>query len=467
MSLNAVSAVAADGGADQAVEADYLVLGAGVAGLAAAAGLGEGAVVVERESRPGGLVRTECFDGWWFDHVLHLLHFADDAVLRRLWPLLGDVLAPCPPVAWIDCEAGTVRYPFQLNLGGLDPAAAARCLADYAHACFAPQTDPAPPRDFESLLRRTFGDGICELFLLPYNRKMWRRPLDSLAPSGFVWNVSRPTFVQAVEGVVRPNQSREAYNSRAFYPRPPADAPCRGMEVLSRALAQQVASLHLETRVERIDPAARTVLARRHGRTVRYRYREGCLCTLPLPAAMRMCAGAPDALRRQAAELRHNLVYTAAFRVRGPRPDAPGLWRYYADEAVPFTRLVFMTEMDPLSAPPDGWGVMAELTHPAEAPHPAPQAVLASARAGLHRVGALGPGCEIVGEHLLVADPAYVVFTPASQAVVRGCREWLEGQGISTVGRYGRWEYSSMAQVMGDAFAWADARSAAVPAGAA
>jgi protoporphyrinogen oxidase len=446
-------------------DTEFLILGGGVAGLAAAAELGGRAVVLEREARPGGLVRTECFDGYWFDHVLHLLHVADGEAQGRMERLLGDALAPCPPVAWVECAAGTVRYPFQLNLGGLEPDAAVRCLADYARACFEPDAGP-PPVDFEALLRRTFGESMCELFFFPYNRKMWRRPLDSLAPSGFVWNVARPAFEQAVRGALEPNVDREAYNSRAFYPRPPADAPVRGMEVLSRALAGRVAHLHLGTAVEEIDPAARTATGRRGGASLRYRYSEGCLCTLPLPAAIRMCAGAPNDLRAAAAALPHNLVFTAAFSIRGPRPEAPGLWRYHADESVPFTRLVFMTELDPLTAPPEGWGVMAEITHPAEAPRPSAEQVLASARDGLRRVNALPAGCEIVAEHLLVADPAYVVFTPDSQDVVRRCREFLDSAGISTVGRYGRWEYSSMAQVMADGAAWAEARLAGAGAGA-
>lgn len=441
-------------------EAEFLILGGGIAGLAAAAELGNRAVVVEREARPGGLVRTECFDGYWFDHVLHLLHVPDDGTQRRMEDLLGDMLAPCPPVAWIETAAGTVRYPFQLNLGGLDRETAVRCLADYARACFAPP-DPSPPADFESLLRRTFGAAICEIFLLPYNRKVWRRPLDSLAPSGFVWNVARPSFEDALRGGLEPNVAREAYNSRAFYPRPPAGAPLRGMEVLSQALAAQTACLHLETVVERIDPATRTVAARRGGERVEYRFVEECLCTLPLPTAIRLCAGVPDDLRRKADSLLHNVVFTAAFSIRGPRPDAPGQWRYHADESVPFTRLVYMTELDPLAAPPEGWGVMAEITHPAEAPRPAREEILAAAREGLRQVGALPAGCEIVGEHLMVADPAYVVFTPESQDVVHRCRAFLEQAGISTVGRYGRWEYSSMAQVMNDAFGWARPRSAA------
>ncbi len=85
-------------------EVDYLILGAGLSGLTAAHTLGDrcpaaDVVVLERDETPGGLVRTDCFDGYWFDHVLHLLHLAEPKTETRIKQLLGDDLAPCPPVA--------------------------------------------------------------------------------------------------------------------------------------------------------------------------------------------------------------------------------------------------------------------------------------------------------------------------------------------------------------------------------
>ncbi|MGI8921240.1 MAG: NAD(P)-binding protein [Solirubrobacteraceae bacterium] len=45
-------------------DVDVLVLGAGLGGLAVAAELGEQAVVLEREERPGGIVKTESLGGF-------------------------------------------------------------------------------------------------------------------------------------------------------------------------------------------------------------------------------------------------------------------------------------------------------------------------------------------------------------------------------------------------------------------
>jgi len=177
-------------------EAPVLILGAGLAGLSAASMLGTHAVVFERSDRPGGLVQTECFDGYWFDHVIHLLYFTDACTEQRIKALLGSDLQPCPPRAWVECSAGTTRFPLQLHLGNLEPRAVVNCLVDFAKANFGRQK--LGPQNFEELLLRVFGRAMCEIFFFPYNRKVWKRPLSTLAPSGFQWNISRPDLAQVL-----------------------------------------------------------------------------------------------------------------------------------------------------------------------------------------------------------------------------------------------------------------------------
>jgi hypothetical protein len=227
------------------------------------------------------------------------------------------------------------------------------------------------------------------------------------------------------------------------------------MEVLSRALAARVQRLRLQHEVREIDLERRIVHVRVHGEERTFRFARACLATLPLPEVVRLCRQAPAALRDACAHLTANRVLSAAISVRGPRPAGCGHWRYYADESLVFNRLIFLHEFDPYGAPEDGWPLLAELTEPAEAPLPDANAVLARVRADLDRAGALPHGSEVVDQHLLLVDPAYVVFTPENARVVQRARDFLRRSGVEPLGRYGRWEYSSMAQVMRDGFEWA------------
>ncbi|HXV13981.1 MAG TPA: FAD-dependent oxidoreductase [Candidatus Krumholzibacteria bacterium] len=440
------------------LERDFIVLGAGVAGLAAASELGESCTVFEREDRPGGLVRTDCIDGYWFDRVLHLLHFQDDAMERRMRDLLGDALVRLSPEAWVETRHGTVRFPFQLHLAGLAKDVRERCLSDFVVA--ASEHNDEQPRNFEEMLLRTFGREMCDVFLFPYNRKLWKRPLAALAPSGFQWNITRPDVESVARGAASIDARAGAYNSNGWYPRPRADAPQRGMAVLSEALAARVADLQLEHEVQVIDPVTRSVVVRHRGRDVRARYRQACLATLPLSRLLSMVSGAPADLVDACRRLHRNRVISVMVRVAGPRPSGQGLWRYYADESIVFTRLIFMHEFDPLSAPEHGWGLMAEITEPAEQPLADSRVVIRRVIEDIARARVLSPECGIVGATARVVDPAYVVFDLASADVVAEALAFLRSCDVIAIGRYGKWEYSSMAQVMRDGFAWAESVAA-------
>lgn len=428
------------------------VLGAGLAGLAAAIELGGDCTLLEAESRPGGLARSELIDvsgvgRFWFDRVLHLLYFPDAATAERVRRLAGGALASCPPVAFVETPGGTTRYPLQMHLSGLPVEVRVRCLVDLAHAL----ADISPaPANFEEALLRTFGQGLCDLFLLPYNRKAWGRPLRSLKGK-LGWTVTPPDFEQVVRGALSDAPGFAAYNVDGWYPRPAGDEPVRGMEVLVRDLAAHVPGLRTGHRVDRIDAeSGRIDIAAPDGPLVES-YRT-CIATLPLPILIGICAGVPDDLRAQVRSLVHNRVWSVALCIRGPLPPESGHWRYYGDESLCFTRLVFMNAFDPHAAPEGCWGLMAEIPEPAEAPLPARETMVAKVIESASRVGVIGAGHEMLATRAWVVDPAYVVFTDETEEIVAAAARWLEARNIHMLGRYGRWEYSSMAQVMRDGF---------------
>jgi protoporphyrinogen oxidase len=441
--------------------ADVVVLGGGLAGLAAASVLDDRAVVIERNERPGGLVRTENFDGYWFDHVIHLLYFAEPEVERRVLQMVGAEFQPCLPIAYVELKEGRVRFPFQINLAGLPTETVIRCVRDFAAATFSLSSEP--PRNYEQLLRQTFGEAMCEVFFEPYNRKMWLRSLRDLAPSGFQWNLTRPTLTEVLRGALNGKSPGRPYNAAGWYPRPSPGAPQRGMEMLTRALARQVSDLRLGQTVQGIDLATQTVTMRRGSQTSRMAWRSACVSTLPLPRTVALCRQAPPELRRACAELLYNRVRSVALSIRGPRPTDTGHWRYYADESVCFTRLVYMCEFDPAMAPEDGWALLAEVPERGELPPRPTDELIRQVLSDLTRLKALPDGCHVVAEHVLDAEPAYVVFTPHSEKIVEQAQSFLRNAGIEPLGRYGRWEYSSMAQVMSAAFRWADAYCAVSP----
>ena len=447
-----------------AVHCDVLVLGGGLTGLAAAGELGSRAIVLERDERPGGLVRTERFGKYFFDRVIHLLHFRDTVTQERIRALLGETLAPCPPEAFVECAAGTARFPLQSHLHGLSLDARKACLRDFAQAAGAePGRTPCDYRDF---LLRSFGSSLCELFFFPYNRKMWKRPLETLAPADFQWNIARPHLGDVVRGAFDPSFRGDAYNANGWYPRPTARAQVRGMEVLSRALAARVHDLRLRHEVVSVDLDRQSVVAQTPTGPRRFVFKGACLSTIPLPVLVSRCVQTPASLREACNRLRWNRVISVALSVRGRRPDL-GHWRYYADESIAFTRLVFLHAFDPLLAPAEGWPLLAEIPQRAEDARESETALVSRVEADVVRSGVIAPGSRVVDAHVMTVDPAYVVFSRESAETIQRARSFFSARGVTPLGRYGHWRYSSMAQDLRDGYAFADAMTQGAEASAA
>jgi protoporphyrinogen oxidase len=341
-----------------------------------------------------------------------------------------------------------------MHLAGLDTNPLVDCLQDFAASFYGPVSPQSD--NFEQMLLRSFGKSLCELFFFPYNRKFWKTPLSTLVASEFTWNIAKPDFGAIIRGALGRGDEFHNYNANGWYPRPPRDAKWRGMEVLTRALATRAADLRVNHRVTCIDLARREVTVEHGGEETMFRYRNACMGTLPLPRMVQICVQAPQDLRDACVQLRCNRVLSSALSISGPRPTGRGHWRYYTDESLIYSRLVYLHEFDPYCAPEDGWPLLAEITEPSEAPFASPRYLLSRVKADIERGGGLPEGCSVIDEHLLVTDPAYVVFTPESIPVLESARHFLIAGGITPLGRYGRWEYSSMGQVMQDGFSWAD-----------
>jgi hypothetical protein len=51
---------------------------------------------------------------------------------------------------------------------------------------------------------------------------------------------------------------------------------------------------------------------------------------------------------------------------------------------------------------------------------------------------------QLVAEHTVTLDPAYVHITKESNALVSEMRDVLAARGVYTIGRYGGWTYCSI-----------------------
>lgn len=183
-----------------------IILGAGLAGLSAAWHLqrsGVDCLVFEKEPEVGGLCRSKNIDGFIFDHDGHLLHFKHDYSFNLVKNLLGDNLLKHKRNSWIYSYGKFTPYPFQANLHGLPSGIVKDCLLGFINTL--KNNRPADKKNLNFLdwINLTFGRGIAEHFMIPYNTKFWTLPPDKLTCGWLDGFIPVPSLDQLVKGAVQ------------------------------------------------------------------------------------------------------------------------------------------------------------------------------------------------------------------------------------------------------------------------
>ena len=407
------------------MDSEVVIIGGGITGLAAGIGLQDKAVVLERDERPGGIVKSFCFDGgYWFDNVVHLLHVRDSRMREWFMNLMGDTLKSCPPVGFVQTKEGRTHYPIQNNINELNEETADACWAGLEDAHI-----NARSSSYREFLLNTFGQALCDIFFFPYNEKCWKYPLNEMTSNGQSWNINKP------------GSSQRTYNAEGYYPRPDKNARLRGMEILPRAMARRVKNLKLNCEVLSIEPRNHEVWTTEG----MYRYGSECVSTIPLPQLVQLC-NVPMSLKREVYNLRWNKVISIALSIYGPRPKNTGHWCYYADPDIPFTKVIYMTEFDEHNAPANGFGLLIEVPEPYNKHSLSLEVLCGKVINSLEDLGIFRGGNHLINCHTWEVNPAYVVFTKDTQSIIDNCVEYFDKFGIKLLGRYGSWEYSSMAE---------------------
>jgi len=417
-----------------------LILGGGLAGLSTAYHLGSAEhLVLEAESTAGGLCRSRVVDGFVFDYTGHLLHLRDERIVRLVDALLPDAFAVVERRAVIRTRGVTLPFPFQANLHGLPKELVADCVVEFARSLSAPVPDD-PAVDFARWSNAVFGSGISAAFLLPYNRKLFRREPAEMTADWVSWAVPKPTLEQVVRGALGIANQGLGYNATFRYPK------CGGIGVLAQALARRVEHVRYGARVERIDLDRRQV-ALASGERIGF---ERLVSTLPLPELLERLTGAQaPALRNEAASLDWSVVACLNLGVDQADLAEGAHWIYFPDDDAPFYRVGFPTNFSPAVAPAGTGSMYVEFGLRRDEPLEA-ERLEREALHALRREGILAPDARVLVRDWVRIDPGYVIFDRARQQALERVLPGLAELGIHAIGRYGAWTYSYMERALLD-----------------
>ncbi|HEX6489163.1 MAG TPA: FAD-dependent oxidoreductase [Candidatus Dormibacteraeota bacterium] len=404
----------------------YLIVGAGPTGLGAAHCLLERSaefLVVDSQPVAGGLagsVVDEAGFTWDFGGHVQFSHYEHfDRYMDRALGPAGWIEHERRSTVWI-CDR-FVPYPLQANLECLPGDERALCERDL----LATRTSaPAAPANYSDWIDRTFGERLAEIFMRPYNSKVWAHPLDSMSCD---WVAERVALPRAGGG------SGWGPNRTFRFPER------GGTGAVWRALAGALpaASVRLGNGVVAID-AARRVARLQSGVEVEY---GALISTMPLDR-LTLLVGDP-ALADAAGELRHSSTHVVGIGLEGAPPDAiaAATWMYFPDPALPFYRVTAFSNYSPNNVPaPGAWSLMAEVAESRYAPVDA-ATVVDEVLAGMASSGLSGTSPRILSRWHRRLDYGYPTPTLGRDDILAEVLPALESMDIYSRGRFGAWKY--------------------------
>jgi len=411
------------------------ILGAGLAGLAAAIRLKRGYRVFEGAAKPGGLCDTIEDSGFRFDRTGHLLHLSRPAVRRFAMELMGDRLVEIERRARIFSHGAYTHYPFQANTFGLPAEVAAECVAGFAEAYAARGGKRASAETFEAFILANFGPGIARHFMIPYNQKLWGLHPREINAAWCDRFVPTPRLSEVVRGALVAPQDRLGYNATFFYPK-------GGIGELPERMAARV-EVECGARATAIDWRGRRV--RVGGAWVPYR---ACISSAPLDRTLDLLVDPPQRIARARTGLRcAGLRYLDVALDRAPGTDHH--WTYVPEPRFPFYRVGAYSHFSSAMAPRGKGCLYVELAsrRPIRL-----DAVMPRVISGLVEMGVIRGASDVLFARPRHIPRAYVVYDAAHGEAAATAIPWLEAHGILPVGRYGRWEYAAMEDAIGQGF---------------
>jgi protoporphyrinogen oxidase len=411
-----------------------LIIGAGLAGLSTAYHLGDRPCrVIEKEKEAGGLCRSYRMDGFTFDYTGHLLHFRQPAIRELVERLLPGQLGQHRRQSYIYSHKTLTEYPYQVNTHGLPPEVVRECLLGFIATLTAPPSTPKPEeRSFKQWILESLGEGFAKHFMVPFNEKLWQVPLDELTSDWVSWLVPKPELKDVINGALGIKDKAFGYNPSFLYPAQ------GGIGALPNAFLAGVKDIVYGCELVEVDTVRRRAVFQ-DGRTEHY---ETLVSTMPVPELVRRCAGLPPAIREAAAGLRCVSVYNVNLGVAREKVSDKH-WIYFPERAFPFYRAGFPMNFSPASGRPGCSSLYVEISHRPEQITP-PAELIRQVREGLERAGIFRPDDEIVVADVKDIRYAYVLFDRHRARALPAVLAELESRGIHSIGRYGRWEHTSM-----------------------
>lgn len=410
------------------MKVNNLIIGGGISGLTLANYITD-YLIVEKDSSLGGYARTHYVDDYIWDYAGHFFHFKTDEFKSMFINSMDkkDYIIKNKNT-YIYFEDKLIDYPFQMNIHELSKDKFIDCLYDLFN-----KQEKEVYTNFLDMLYGKFGISITEMFLKPYNEKLYATDLTKLDKDAMGRFFPYANISEIINNMK--NHSNTSYNNTFMYPK-------KGAQVIVNKLCEKVDmnKVMLNTSVTSIDLNKKEVTLSTK-EVISY---NNLINTIPFNKFLSLLN--IQEYTNFSNELSYNkvLVFNLGFDKKSTYNNTD--WIYFPDKNINFYRAGFYDNI--LST--DKLSMYIEIGYSKESiiDESTINKELSLTLDNLKKCKIIDDTFKLVKYESIIMDPAYVHIDTLHDKLVKEIINDLETKNVYSVGRYGSWTYSSMEDAM-------------------
>ncbi|KAF2005859.1 UDP-galactopyranose mutase-like protein [Amniculicola lignicola CBS 123094] len=454
------------GSAKQELSVDVLVIGAGPTGLGAAKRLnqidGPSWLIVDSNKTPGGLASTDTTEeGFLYDvggHVIFSHYKYFDDVIDEALPREEDWYNH-ERVSYVRCKNLWVPYPFQNNISMLPKEDQVKCIDGMIDAALEARVANSKPKDFDEWIIRMMGEGVADLFMRPYNYKVWAVPTTKMQCAWLGERVAAPDVKRVTQNVIL-GKTAGNWGPNNTFKFPARDGTGGIWIAVANTLPQSKTRFGEHGSVSKIDADAKRVTLK-DGTVVNYKKLVNTMAVDSLVQIM-----GDQKLTDLSKGLFYSTTHVIGVGIRGERPERIGdkCWLYFPEDDCPFYRATIFSNYSPYNQPQkdvklatkqlaDGskpkssepkegpyWSIMLEVSE-SSMKHVDVKNLLKDSIQGLINTDMIKSTDEIVSTYHRAFDHGYPTPSLEREGVLTQLLPALLKKDIWSRGRFGSWRY--------------------------
>lgn len=413
-----------------------LILGSGLSGLVLANLIKEDFTILEKNSECGGLCRSISEHGFTFDWGgSHIIFSRDKEVMKFMVDKLGNNIVQNRRNTKIFFKKKYVKYPFENGLSDLPKKDNYECLY-----YFVKTLGDAKKKDacnFKEWIYQTFGKGIAEKYMVPYNEKIWNFKTEDMSTEWIAGRVPKPPVKDIIKSAVGIKTEGYKHQLHFYYPKK------GGIQAMIEAFEEPVKDrimLNFDVKSIRKDESGFVV-----SDGTKEERGNRLISTLPLPEIVNMIENVPDEVRNAASSLKFNSVVTVMLGVDIEKiNDISWLYVPSRTDGI-FNRVSFPSNYSKEVAPPQKSSILAEITcnFNDDMWKRKDKDITNEVISDLEKMGIIDKN-KVCFSKVKRSKYAYIIYDLNYSKNTGIVKEYLKNHGIELVGRFSQFEYLNM-----------------------